>query len=466
MSPRICTALALSLFALPTALAAQSLTRIESFQLNELQASSQLSAVGKVNGTAGRYSNGSITLYPGVISAQDINPLGLSYAGVHSSGGSLHAMRFNLIAGWVPIPAPTPDYLFSNAFGISDDGTTVVGFAAFDEAGEVKYHAFRWNVFSGVEVLAEDTPGAESSARCISGDGNWVGGEVDRPGLPDRAVIWNAAGVMQEVLPASWPGFETNHGRVHVLNGDGTLAAGGYGPDAFLWSSTFGAIKLPSLPEFEFSMLVTGMADDGSVVVGSANYGDGPAWIWTPEQGTRLVRDIAVQLGFSLGTSPNPFAVVSSCTPDGLRIAGWEPASEDPQDVVDAWVIDLPEGGVGEWDDWGHRLSGNFTPALSGYGSLAPDSSGQLAFSGLPSFQSIGLFMGLTPVEASFKGGVLVPSPDLLKVLPTLFGGPSISFSWPAGLPSGTTFFLQGWVPDAGGPSGFAATNALRGITP
>jgi hypothetical protein len=34
------------------------------------------------------------------------------------------------------------------------------------------------------------------------------------------------------------------------------------------------------------------------------------------------------------------------------------------------------------------------------------------------------------------------------------------------GLPADFSVFLQEWIADAGGPVGFAATNALRAVTP
>jgi hypothetical protein len=69
-------------------------------------------------------------------------------------------------------------------------------------------------------------------------------------------------------------------------------------------------------------------------------------------------------------------------------------------------------------------------------------------------------------INAPFKGGVLVPQPTLLVVLPTAFGGLTLSQSMPPGLPSGTSIVLQLWAPDAGGPAGACATNALDMITP
>ena len=77
------------------------------------------------------------------------------------------------------------------------------------------------------------------------------------------------------------------------------------------------------------------------------------------------------------------------------------------------------------------------------------------------------LIAGFSQLDAPFKGGVLVPSPDLYVVLVTdATGGVSLTGSWPAGVPSGTQIGFQGWITDAGGPKGFAASNGLLGSVP
>jgi hypothetical protein len=38
--------------------------------------------------------------------------------------------------------------------------------------------------------------------------------------------------------------------------------------------------------------------------------------------------------------------------------------------------------------------------------------------------------------------------------------------SWPGGLPSATSIFMQYAVADAGAPAGVALSNALEGVTP
>jgi hypothetical protein len=70
------------------------------------------------------------------------------------------------------------------------------------------------------------------------------------------------------------------------------------------------------------------------------------------------------------------------------------------------------------------------------------------------------LVVGLRQIAAPFKGGVFVPAPDLLLAdVFDLSGTLLIDVSSPVlvDLP----LYMQVWVPDPSGPSGFAASNGL-----
>jgi hypothetical protein len=119
------------------------------------------------------------------------------------------------------------------------------------------------------------------------------------------------------------------------------------------------------------------------------------------------------------------------------------------------------------WTAVGNGLAGTFgQPTLEGYGPLSPSSAFDLTIRGaLPN--GIGLFaMGLAPANLPLFGGLLVPTVDILLVAPIdAAGNWMFAGSWPAGYAS-TSFWSQGWVLDAGGPQGFAATVGVRGTSP
>jgi hypothetical protein len=119
--------------------------------------------------------------------------------------------------------------------------------------------------------------------------------------------------------------------------------------------------------------------------------------------------------------------------------------------------------------DQGNGLAGtNGVPVLTGSGTLAPSTPiGLLLTNALPGSTTT-LIIGLTAINAPFKGGVLVPAPNIL--LPGLLTGPSGSLAlvspWPAGIPSGVALYVQAWIHDAAAVKGFAASNALHLVTP
>ncbi len=122
------------------------------------------------------------------------------------------------------------------------------------------------------------------------------------------------------------------------------------------------------------------------------------------------------------------------------------------------------------WEDVGEGLagSGGLVPALEGFGTLAAGSAGSLQLvDALPAAPAT-LVVGITALNAPFKGGVLVPAPLLLVALLTDPAGEVLlSWSaWPAGIPSGTEVFFQTWVTDSGGPKGLAASQGLKAGTP
>jgi len=128
----------------------------------------------------------------------------------------------------------------------------------------------------------------------------------------------------------------------------------------------------------------------------------------------------------------------------------------------------LPAGST-QWADLGLGLAGlTGVPGVAGSGTLVGGSPVGLHLSGARPLAPVVIVIGFSALNAPFKGGTLVPSPDVL-----LFGFTSSSLgllnlggTWPSGFPSGTNIWFQEWITDAAGPLGFAATNGLRATTP
>lgn len=118
---------------------------------------------------------------------------------------------------------------------------------------------------------------------------------------------------------------------------------------------------------------------------------------------------------------------------------------------------------VPTWGDVGGTLAGSDgEPILVGDGELVDGGTVTFTTTGAASNAPAFVVVGLSVLDAPFKGGLLVPSPDLVIGLGTdgagilAVGGPL-----PSGLPSGTLFAVQTWITDAAGPSGFAASNGI-----
>lgn len=122
--------------------------------------------------------------------------------------------------------------------------------------------------------------------------------------------------------------------------------------------------------------------------------------------------------------------------------------------------------GTGQFNSFPNGLAGNFSPTLSGSGSLAGGASFQIALAGLPTFTTTTLIVSLNSLFAPFKGGVLGPNPDLLIPIGTGTGSINLNGSMPMGLPANFELWMQSWTPDAGAPAGLDATNTLQLITP
>jgi hypothetical protein len=121
------------------------------------------------------------------------------------------------------------------------------------------------------------------------------------------------------------------------------------------------------------------------------------------------------------------------------------------------------------WISLGGAVAGsNGTPSLTGSGDLVGGQPVALALTNAKPATPVTLIIGVSQLGLPFKGGTLVPDPNVLIFgLPTNgHGNLTLNSTWPSGLPSGFTFYSQYWIPDSMGPAGFAASNGLSGSTP
>jgi YVTN family beta-propeller protein len=128
-----------------------------------------------------------------------------------------------------------------------------------------------------------------------------------------------------------------------------------------------------------------------------------------------------------------------------------------------------PDSVPGNWTDHANGLAGTHgVPTLDGCGTLVAGDPVTLTLTGALENSITHLVIGSSIINLPFKGGIMVPSVDVLvSGIPT---GPSgtvvLSGPMAPGLPSGFTLVFQYWTADPAGPVGFSASNGLGGTTP
>jgi hypothetical protein len=86
-----------------------------------------------------------------------------------------------------------------------------------------------------------------------------------------------------------------------------------------------------------------------------------------------------------------------------------------------------------------------------------------LTVTGLPLLGSTNLITGFSALKAPFKGGVMVPAPDVLIAgLPVVLGSCAFTFTFPAAMPSGAAAIFQFWTQDPAAPLGLSASNGVQ----
>lgn len=119
------------------------------------------------------------------------------------------------------------------------------------------------------------------------------------------------------------------------------------------------------------------------------------------------------------------------------------------------------------WTNLGNDLPGALgSPNLTGQGALAAGNTVTLTLGNAAPNSTSGLFIGATSVSLPFYGGILVPAPNILLVIPTGPAGTyTLSTVYPSGVPVGFPLYLQVWIIDITGPQGFTASNAITATT-
>jgi uncharacterized membrane protein len=174
---------------------------------------------------------------------------------------------------------------YTRAYGISADGSTVIGGSAIGEY----FWSFRWSNGSMTALPKSHASNiAISQGHAVSADGSViVGMELDLSTYTTSGYRWSEADGLQ-VLPYETGTVNNNVGSADAISANGSVIAG-YGPSAFRWTAADSVTSLPHLPGGESGYShAHGISADGSIIVGASDSGaDEFAFRWTEADGTQ-----------------------------------------------------------------------------------------------------------------------------------------------------------------------------------
>jgi probable HAF family extracellular repeat protein len=207
---------------------------------------------------------------------------------VGSSSGNPAGMRWTPSLGMQPL-GTLPNHVVSEAYGVSADGSVIVGFSS-DGNQDIK--AFRWTS-AGMVGLGTLQGGTFSTATGISADGQTVSGSAGSL-FARQAVRW-VNGSIQGLGYLQGGG---SYSEGFAGSADGTTVVGrasdGFFNQPFRWTASGGMTNLGTLGSC-YSANAYGVSGNGNVVVGGTVCDE--AFIWTQAGGMQNLQTLLLANG-------------------------------------------------------------------------------------------------------------------------------------------------------------------------
>ncbi len=221
------------------------------------------------------------------------------------------------------------------AYEVSPDGNTLVGFAS---TPSFNLEAFVWTATGGIHGLGRLTGQQQSRASGVSADGSVIVGSASvGTTTAQKPVVWRSGAI--QLLPPLAPNAL---GGAADVTPDGAVIVGQSNGRAVRWTAA-GIENLGLLPGGSPATLYSASAvsDDGNTVVGLANFSakgeSGTAFIWDPTRGIRDLNAV-LQDDFHLDLQGMFLFDARALSADGRVIAGY---GFNAQGEQEAWVADL-----------------------------------------------------------------------------------------------------------------------------
>jgi RNA polymerase sigma factor (sigma-70 family) len=257
--------------------------------------------------------------------------IGLSFDGSvivgHTTSGSSvssEAFRWSHGKGMMGLGFLPGSSTQSWAYGVSSDGSVVVGFGFSGEGTQ----AFRWTEAEGMVGLG-DLPGGKFSSRAWDASLHGeviVGASASSEGI--EAFRWTGDEGMVGMGFLSREGSPEDEieSEAYAVSADGATIVGdshsAFGQEAFRWTRTEGMMGLGDLPGGEHRSAARGVSADGSVVVGVGTTSLGEeAFLWDAQHGMRNLREV-LQTDLGIDLSDWKLLIARRVSDDGRVIVG------------------------------------------------------------------------------------------------------------------------------------------------
>jgi len=258
--------------------------------------------------------------------------------------GNFQPFRWTAATGTLPL-GTFPGVFTIEANGVTNDGNVIVGGNKYCCLGSTA-QAWSWDESSGYMGLGF-LPGAQSlrsNAWGISGDGSVVVGDSLGPN-GEEAFRWIESDGM--VGLGFLPGAQFLNSRAAAISNDGTVIIGssgsplGAGIEPFRWTESSGMVGLGLLPG-ALRGRAEAVTGDGTVIVGRMEFNNidpevREAFIWKDSLGLRNLKELLVS-DFGLDLTGWTLTEATGISADGLTIVG---NGINPSGLREAWIAKL-----------------------------------------------------------------------------------------------------------------------------